>query len=241
MPRIADLVVPTPAASREGGRLEGDRRAERFDIAQRKLREAHSKRPDCTYKHPSTEFIPRGIEGLGVASRRSLGASRQSSGWSPPKGSGCPVSHKPELRPPTSPKRSRPFSFGFALSFVVFCHLAVGCTRQSSLSDQAADVQLEVIQLQPEPPAVGEAMLVFLLRDSTGAPVTGATVSLTADMTHAGMIEVVADAEEAGNGLYTTTFEWTMAGDWILTVSGTLEDGRPFRRELQVRVPGEGG
>jgi hypothetical protein len=32
-----------------------------------------------------------------------------------------------------------------------------------------------------------------------------------------------------------------MAGDWILMVSGRLEDGRTFQRELQVSVAAEGG
>jgi hypothetical protein len=32
-----------------------------------------------------------------------------------------------------------------------------------------------------------------------------------------------------------------MAGEWILTVSGTLADGRAFQRELQVGVAADGG
>ncbi|OGO70653.1 MAG: hypothetical protein A2Z37_00715 [Chloroflexi bacterium RBG_19FT_COMBO_62_14] len=70
---------------------------------------------------------------------------------------------------------------------------------------------------------------------------TGASVSLKADMTHAGMAPVLDDAEEVGEGLYRMSFEWTMAGDWVLTVSGTLEDGRGFEHVLLVSVVGQGG
>jgi len=66
-------------------------------------------------------------------------------------------------------------------------------------------------------------------------------MSLRGDMTHAGMAPVLEDAEEVGEGLYRASFEWTMAGDWVITVSGKLDDGRTIRREFQVSVPSGGG
>ncbi|HLC04278.1 MAG TPA: FixH family protein [Anaerolineales bacterium] len=149
---------------------------------------------------------------------------------------------KPGYRPGRrSGERGNPSQVWFAVLLMAFTLLALGCTRRSAMTDQAPEIQVEVVELQPDPPAVGEAMLVFRLSGPQSAPVTGATVSLTTDMTHAGMVSAVADAKDEGNGLYRTTFEWTMAGDWILTVTGTLDDGRTFRRVLQVNVPGEGG
>ncbi len=72
-----------------------------------------------------------------------------------------------------------------------------------------------------------------------GERVTGATVELTGDMTHAGMIPVVRSAPEAAAGTYRADdFEFTMAGDWILTAKVTLPDGTNVTAETRVTVPG---
>jgi hypothetical protein len=116
-----------------------------------------------------------------------------------------------------------------------------GCTRRSASTETATDVRVDLVELRPDPPAVGQAILVIRLTDAAGSPVEGASVDLKADMTHAGMTPVFGDVTDQGNGLYRTSFEWTMAGDWVLTVSGKLEDGRNFQRELQVSVAADGG
>lgn len=146
-----------------------------------------------------------------------------------------------EIHPPTSPVQSLPFSRWFAISLVTSMLLAAGCTRRSAAPDQAPDLRVDVVELRPDPPIVGEAVLELQLSDAAGSPVQGASVELKADMTHAGMTPVFGDVVDEGDGSYLSTFEWTMAGDWILTVSGTLEDGRTFHRELQVSVASDGG
>ena len=85
--------------------------------------------------------------------------------------------------------------------------------------------------------ALGEVpLVVYLLED--GAGVSGATVELTGDMTHAGMVPVIAEATEAEPGLYRAeTFEFTMAGDWIITADVELPGGERETAELPVSVP----
>jgi len=141
----------------------------------------------------------------------------------------------------TRTDRRRSFLGCFAGFFVALTLLACGCSRRTTTTDQAPHLRLDIVELRPDPPAVGQATLLVRLSDQEGRPIEGATMSLRADMTHAGMAPVLEDAEEVGEGLYRVSFEWTMAGDWVITVSGTLEDGRTIRRELQVSVPSGGG
>lgn len=88
-------------------------------------------------------------------------------------------------------------------------------------------------------PALGDAkVLVYVLKDNEG--VSGATVEVTGDMTHAGMSPVVAEAKEVGAGLYETEgFEFTMAGDWILTADVAYPDGEEVEDTLALSVPGQ--
>lgn len=64
------------------------------------------------------------------------------------------------------------------------------------------------------------------LTDAAGAAIEGAAVTVRGDMSHAGMAPVEATAANAGDGLYRADFAWTMGGDWIITVTATLPDGR---------------
>ncbi len=88
-------------------------------------------------------------------------------------------------------------------------------------------------------PRVGTVpVVVYLLEDGEG--VSGATVEITGDMTHAGMAPVTARAEETEPGLYRAEgFEFTMAGDWLLSAAATLPSGDKATAELGVTVPGQ--
>jgi hypothetical protein len=74
---------------------------------------------------------------------------------------------------------------------------------------------------------VGPARLIVSLADSLGNPVDGAEVRVEGNMSHAGMVPVMDTAMARGEGLYVVPdFRFTMGGDWVLTITATLPDGR---------------
>jgi hypothetical protein len=91
--------------------------------------------------------------------------------------------------------------------------------------------------LTPQPPAVGPATLALTVTDAAGAPVSTAAVRVEAQMTHAGMAPVTADATANPDtpGAYTARFAFTMAGDWVLLVSVVLPDGGRTTKRIDVR------
>jgi hypothetical protein len=115
--------------------------------------------------------------------------------------------------------------------------LLVGCRGPGGAATAggaggAAAVEVEL----PSDPAVGPAAVtVRVARD--GAPVAGAEVEVTGDMTHAGMIPVIASAPEAEPGVYRTeAFAFDMAGDWIVTAEVELPGGGEARGEAATTV-----
>ena len=104
-----------------------------------------------------------------------------------------------------------------------------------SASANAADSPVEV-SLLTRPARVGPAALeVRVVRDGVG--VEGATVRFTGDMTHAGMIPVLADGVELGDGVYRSDgFAFDMAGDWVITVDVRHADGSRDQGTLAVQV-----
>jgi len=98
---------------------------------------------------------------------------------------------------------------------------------------QDVEVGLQVI---PDPPRIGSAVVEVTLQDAGGQPVAGAEMSLEGNMNHAGMVPILARAAEVSPGRYEATLEFTMGGDWFILVQATLPDGRTLKR--QIAVPG---
>ncbi|HEY8549314.1 MAG TPA: FixH family protein [Vicinamibacterales bacterium] len=125
----------------------------------------------------------------------------------------------------------RPRSIRFRLPLLILlgaCSIG-GCGRTA-----APDVTIEW-SLSPTPPRVGPSTLTLHVRDSAHRPVSGASLKIEGHMSHPGMAPVVASASERGNGAYEARLEFTMRGDWILLVGGTLPDGARIEHRIDVR------
>jgi len=121
------------------------------------------------------------------------------------------------------------------LRFVAILALSLSVTAcRARRGATVPDVQID---LQLPPPVVQEApgVVTATLTDANGAPISGGDVVLRGDMTHAGMQPVITPMREVGHGRYQTDrFQFTMAGDWIVTVEATLPDGRRAERSFEV-------
>ena len=117
--------------------------------------------------------------------------------------------------------------------------LAAAC-RQSSKND-AEGVQIE-FAFEPAPASSGEATLLVTVKDKAGEPITDAVVEAKGDMNHAGMTPVLGASTEAdANGQYAVPFNWTMGGDWIVTIIVTLQDNSSLKQQFELTVGGDGG
>lgn len=119
-----------------------------------------------------------------------------------------------------------------ALGLVLCACLGLaGCGKRS---EAGPDITL-AYDVAPSPPAKGPATITVILTGADRAPVTGATVKLEGNMSHAGMEPVFRDAAEVEPGRYRAPFEFTMGGDWIVTVTAALRDGGRFEKQFDVR------
>ncbi len=86
------------------------------------------------------------------------------------------------------------------------------------------------------PARIGPApVTVYLLDGQEG--ITGASVTVTGDMTHAGMVPVIAEAHEVAPGEYVADdFAFNMGGDWFLMANVALADGTSFELNVPVSV-----
>ena len=111
------------------------------------------------------------------------------------------------------------------------------CQRASQQNSAGETSGVTIIfVVDPDPALVGQTQAVITLTDAGGQPITGASVAIKGDMSHAGMQPVLADAPEEAPGTYRTEFAWTMSGDWIVTVTATLSDGSTAEQQFDLSV-----
>jgi hypothetical protein len=119
------------------------------------------------------------------------------------------------------------------------CSLAAGCAASGcdvhwESARASSDVSV-AWTLDPSPPLVGTPIVVRMtLHDREQKPVIGARLRLEGLMSHPGMAPVTASVTERGNGEYYAPLQFTMAGDWILLVSGELSNGKPFKKQIEI-------
>ncbi|GAB4283186.1 MAG: hypothetical protein Kow0080_37210 [Candidatus Promineifilaceae bacterium] len=119
----------------------------------------------------------------------------------------------------------------FVLLIVIFS--LTGCQRASQ-QDNTADFEMSLFSQSTQ---VGETVLVVTLTEADGSPITNATLIVRGDMTHAGMTPVLRDGiTENTDGVYEIPFEWTMGGDWVVTVDATLPDGRSVTKDFNMTI-----
>jgi hypothetical protein len=111
--------------------------------------------------------------------------------------------------------------------------LVAGCRPPAERADPNRSIE---VTLLTTPARVGPAAIEIRL-EAAGSPVTGAEVRVVGDMTHAGMVPVVANAVDLGGGVYRTEgFAFDMAGDWVVTAEVRYPDAVTRRGSLAVSV-----
>lgn len=113
--------------------------------------------------------------------------------------------------------------------------LLVGLTA-CHRADKAADATLLAWEVSPKAPKIGPVTIKLMPTDSTGRPIRQAYMRLEGDMRHPGMRPVTVEARESQPGTYTGTLDLTMAGEWVVSVDGTLPGGGSIRRTIDLTV-----
>lgn len=116
--------------------------------------------------------------------------------------------------------------------------MTAGCRESAQPIPTTApnDAQIN-LNFDPDPPQVGEAILIVTLTDAGGESIEAQSVTVRGDMTHAGMMPVIGEpAQQAEDGTYRIPFNWSMGGDWMISVDVTLADGSEISREFELTV-----
>ena len=111
-----------------------------------------------------------------------------------------------------------------------------GCGRsQSAVPPTQAEYQV-TFATEPAQPLIGDGTVIITVKDKAGQPVDGARLAIEANMNHAGMVPVNAEASGGQAGVYRVPLKWTMGGAWYVDVKLTTTSGQAIQRRFSVDV-----
>jgi hypothetical protein len=128
--------------------------------------------------------------------------------------------------------RKAPQAVSIGLMFAAL--LLVACHRPARTS---ADVSVQT-EIAPQPIVPGPATVMVRLTDGQGRPLANAAVTVEGNMTHPGMSPTFAQAKELSAGHYQATTQFSMVGDWVVSLHIRLPGGQALEREIDARVVG---
>lgn len=135
----------------------------------------------------------------------------------------------------TTARRALPLWAGIALALLLAL-TAAACGRAQKPAPATQDGFSVTFATEPATPKVGDGVIVLKLVNPAGQAVDNARVEVEANMSHAGMVPVKAQAPGGQAGAYRIPLRWTMAGDWYVDVRFTLPDGGAVARRFPVTV-----
>jgi hypothetical protein len=119
---------------------------------------------------------------------------------------------------------------------VVYALLPLSSSVLSSCSKESAASHLVALRCEVKSPErIGLNTVTCKLSGEAQKPVSGARISLEADMTHAGMSPTFGEAKETSPGTYFGVIDLNMRGDWVVMVHVVMADSARLDQEIHVR------
>lgn len=113
---------------------------------------------------------------------------------------------------------------------------AAAPAMQGGLRQHQAVDGLNITLEMPVQPHVNQRQEIFItLADAQGTPINDADIYLVLDMTGHPMAKNQPIADAAGNGRYSTSAVYTMAGDWTIAVVANVR-GQEHRATFTTQV-----
>lgn len=118
---------------------------------------------------------------------------------------------------------------------VILSVLLVACGGSATPDSSAKPVNIQV-ESNPSPAAVGDAELVFTITDASGNPIEGARVDVSADHTDMSGMGMSGAATDQGSGRYSINANFSMTGNWKLTVYVRNDAGLDYKEDIDFKV-----
>lgn len=127
----------------------------------------------------------------------------------------------------------------FISMLVLLSVLLAGCGNASTPDGGGGNAPSQEVNIavstSPNPPMMGDIELVLAITDADGNPLEGARVDVSADHTDMTGMTMSGPATDQGGGRYAITANFSMSGNWKLTVY-VRKDGLDYKEDIQLKI-----
>lgn len=125
----------------------------------------------------------------------------------------------------------------FFISILVLVSILLSaCGGVATPADSTSSKPVNIaVSTNPNPPMMGDLELVFTITDADGNPIEGATVDVSANHTDMSGMDMSGVATEQGGGRYAIKANFSMNGNWLLTVY-VRKDGLDYKEEIGLKI-----
>lgn len=129
----------------------------------------------------------------------------------------------------------RPLKALFILSIGLTLLLAACSGAESTAPAQTTAPVTITMNVLPDPPVIGDVLLYFNVVDTQGQPVTGADVNVMADHTEMSGMTLQGNASDQGKGIYAITTNFSMSGQWKITVQ-IKNEALDYKQDIDLNI-----
>ncbi|MBI4760217.1 MAG: FixH family protein [Chloroflexota bacterium] len=123
----------------------------------------------------------------------------------------------------------------FISMFVLMSVLLAACGSAAPTETASAQQVNIKVETNPSPAIMGDTELVLIITDANGSPIEGATVDVSVDHTDMSGMGMSGVAVEQGGGRYAIRANFSMSGNWKLTVY-VRKDGLDYKEDIDLSV-----
>lgn len=104
------------------------------------------------------------------------------------------------------------------LTLIAFSAILPACSGPAPVGKVNGEPVHIAVTTEPSPPAMGHFAVILTITDDKGQPIDGAAVDVSADHVDMSGMTMGGAATEQGGGKYAITANFSMSGNWVLTV-----------------------
>ena len=123
---------------------------------------------------------------------------------------------------------------------LVIALLALGLTACGTAATPCEEVSDKPVNIKanynPTPAVTGDIELIFSVTDANCNPINGATVEVSADHTDMTGMNMSGAATDQGSGTYSIKANFSMSGNWKLTVYVHNNQGLDYKEDIDFKV-----
>ena len=114
--------------------------------------------------------------------------------------------------------------------------LLAACGTAATPADTASAKPVNIkFETNPNPTMLGDMELILTITDANGNPIEGAKVDVSVDHTDMSGMGMSGLATEQGGGRYAINANFSMSGNWRLTVY-VRKDGLDYKEDIDFKV-----